>query len=55
MSEQQQDFTSLAESQVEIEAFGVPGTLGQWAAPPANPPSLRMAHEALMLGICFFT
>jgi alpha-L-rhamnosidase len=49
MSDHPQDFTALAGSAVEIEAFGVPGTLGRLAAPLANPPAVRMAHEAFWI------
>lgn len=49
MSDNTQDFTVLSGSEVEIEAFGVPGTLGRLAAPLANPPSVRMAHEAFWI------
>lgn len=49
MSEHPQDFTALSGSEVEIEAFGLPGTLGCLAAPLAIPPSLRMAHEAFWI------
>ena len=49
MSENNKSFSEMSGSSVEIEAFGVAGTLGRWAAPPANPPSLRMAHEAFWI------
>jgi len=49
MSDHTQDFTTLSGSEVEIEAFGVPGTLGRLAAPLANPPSVRMSHEAFWI------
>lgn len=49
MSEHAQDFTELSGSEVKIEAFGVPGTLGRLVAPLANPPALRMAHEAFWI------
>ena len=48
MSENQ-DFTALSGSNVEIEAFGVPGTTGHFAAPLAHPPAVRMAHEAFWI------
>jgi len=48
MSENQ-DFTALSGSNVEIEAFGVPGTTGHFAAPLAHPPTVRMAHEAIWI------
>ena len=48
MSENQ-DFTALSGSNVEIEAFGVPGTTGHFAAPLAHPPTVRMAHEAFWI------
>jgi len=48
MSENQ-DFTVLSGSNVEIEAFGVPGTTGHFAAPLAHPPNVRMAHEAFWI------
>ena len=48
MSENQ-DFTVLSGSNVEIEAFGVPGTTGHFAAPLAHPPTVRMAHEAFWI------
>jgi hypothetical protein len=43
------DFTALSGSHVEIEAFGVPGTLGRLAAPLANPATLHFAHEAFWI------
>lgn len=43
------DFTSLSGSQVEIEAFGVPGTRGKLAGHLANPPSLHFANEAFWI------
>ena len=49
MSDQIQDFTTLSGSEVVIEAFGIPGTLGRWAAPLANPPSVHMASEAFWI------
>ena len=49
MSENKKSFSEMSGSDVEIEAFGFPGTLGRWAAPPANPPSFRMAHEAFWI------
>ena len=49
MSDHSQDFTALSGSEVEIEAFGVPGTLGRLAAPLANPPAIRMAHEVFWI------
>ena len=49
MSDHQQDFTALSGSEVVIEAFGVPGTLGRLAAQLANPPAVRMAHEAFWI------
>ena len=49
MSDHPQDFTALSGSEVEIEAFGIPGTLGRLAAPLANAPSLHMAHEAFWI------
>ena len=49
MSDANQDFTALSASDVEIEAFGVPGTQGRWAAQPANPATLRVAHEAFWI------
>lgn len=49
MSDTHQDFSALSASDVEIEAFGVPGTQGRWAAQPANPATLRVAHEAFWI------
>ena len=49
MSDSKQDFSTLSASEVEIEAFGVPGTRGRWAASPANPPRLRMAQETFWI------
>ncbi|MEY3479280.1 MAG: hypothetical protein RIQ71_55 [Verrucomicrobiota bacterium] len=49
MSETNQDFSALSASDVEIEAFGMPGTLGRWAAQPNDPPRLRVAHEAFWI------
>ncbi|MFN6017307.1 MAG: hypothetical protein ACK49N_06995 [Verrucomicrobiota bacterium] len=49
MSDHQKDFTALSGSEVEIEAFGVPGTLGHLAAALANPPDVHMAHEAFWI------
>ena len=49
MSDNHKDFTALSGSEVEIEAFGVPGTLGRLAAPLAHPPTVRMAHETFWI------
>lgn len=49
MSDHSQDFTALSGSEVEIEAFGVPGTLGRLAAALASPPDVPMAHEAFWI------
>lgn len=43
------DFTALSGSQVQIDAFGIPGTQGKLAAPLAHPATLNFARDAFWI------
>ena len=49
MSDTKKSFSELSGSAVEIEAFGVPGTLGRLAAPLSKPATLHVATQAFWI------
>ena len=49
MSDNKKSFSELSGSAVEIEAFGVPGTLGRLAAPLSKPATRHVATQAFWI------